>query len=110
MLMLFFSEFILVSTKMMNRSGMGRVLTEESVFTGAFILWSARIISGKLLWVGVNIGLIFVNIFLFPFSSAEVNNGLKKEVSSKDVARIWVNDDMKMRSFSPVNVRLFICI
>ncbi|XP_016362539.1 protein strawberry notch homolog 1-like isoform X3 [Sinocyclocheilus anshuiensis] len=35
--------------------------------------------------------------------SAELNNGLKKEVSSKDVARIWVNDDMKMRSFSPVN-------
>ncbi|XP_051972574.1 protein strawberry notch homolog 1-like [Xyrauchen texanus] len=33
----------------------------------------------------------------------ELNNGLKKEVSSKDVARIWVNDDMKMRSFSPVN-------
>lgn len=35
--------------------------------------------------------------------TTEVNNGLKKEVSSKDVARIWVNDDMKMRSFSPVN-------
>uniref|UniRef100_A0A8C2HGP5 Strawberry notch homolog 1 (Drosophila) n=1 Tax=Cyprinus carpio TaxID=7962 RepID=A0A8C2HGP5_CYPCA len=35
--------------------------------------------------------------------SAELNNGLKKEVSSKDVARIWVNDDMKVRSFSPVN-------
>uniref|UniRef100_A0A8C2EQJ5 Strawberry notch homolog 1 (Drosophila) n=1 Tax=Cyprinus carpio TaxID=7962 RepID=A0A8C2EQJ5_CYPCA len=25
------------------------------------------------------------------------------ELSSKDVARIWVNDDMKVRSFSPVN-------
>uniref|UniRef100_A0A671NH85 Protein strawberry notch homolog 1 n=1 Tax=Sinocyclocheilus anshuiensis TaxID=1608454 RepID=A0A671NH85_9TELE len=36
-------------------------------------------------------------------TTAELNNGLKKEVSSKDVARIWVNDDMKMRSFSPVN-------
>uniref|UniRef100_A0A671PJ53 Protein strawberry notch homolog 1 n=2 Tax=Sinocyclocheilus anshuiensis TaxID=1608454 RepID=A0A671PJ53_9TELE len=36
-------------------------------------------------------------------ATAELNNGLKKEVSSKDVARIWVNDDMKMRSFSPVN-------
>uniref|UniRef100_A0A8C1WD96 Protein strawberry notch homolog 1 n=1 Tax=Cyprinus carpio TaxID=7962 RepID=A0A8C1WD96_CYPCA len=35
--------------------------------------------------------------------SVELNNGLKKEVSGKDVARIWVNDDMKMRSFSPVN-------
>lgn len=46
------------------------------------------------------------------FSSAELNNGLKKEVSSKDVARIWVNDDMKMRSFSPVNVSFrffFLC-
>ncbi|XP_048845982.1 protein strawberry notch homolog 1 isoform X2 [Brienomyrus brachyistius] len=35
--------------------------------------------------------------------SADLNNGLKKEVSSKDVARIWVNDDIKMRSFSPTN-------
>lgn len=43
-------------------------------------------------------------------SAAEVNNGLKKEVSSKDVARIWVNDDMKMRSFSPVNVRQVIYV
>ncbi|XP_066506867.1 protein strawberry notch homolog 1 isoform X2 [Hoplias malabaricus] len=33
----------------------------------------------------------------------EVNNGVKTEVSSKDVARIWVNDELKMRSFSPVN-------
>uniref|UniRef100_A0A674A7G1 Protein strawberry notch homolog 1 n=1 Tax=Salmo trutta TaxID=8032 RepID=A0A674A7G1_SALTR len=32
---------------------------------------------------------------------AELNNGIKKEVSSKDVARFWVNDDMKVRSFSP---------
>ncbi|XP_023699098.1 protein strawberry notch homolog 1 isoform X2 [Paramormyrops kingsleyae] len=36
--------------------------------------------------------------------AADLNNGLKKEVSSKDVARIWVNDDIKMRSFSPTNV------
>uniref|UniRef100_A0AAY4CFC8 Protein strawberry notch homolog 1 n=1 Tax=Denticeps clupeoides TaxID=299321 RepID=A0AAY4CFC8_9TELE len=36
--------------------------------------------------------------------SAELNNGVKKEVTSKDVARIWVNDDMKLRSFSPTNV------
>ncbi|XP_017344056.1 protein strawberry notch homolog 1 isoform X5 [Ictalurus punctatus] len=33
----------------------------------------------------------------------EVNNGVKKEVSSKDVARIWANEEIKMRSFSPVN-------
>uniref|UniRef100_A0A8C7GTK8 Protein strawberry notch homolog 1 n=1 Tax=Oncorhynchus kisutch TaxID=8019 RepID=A0A8C7GTK8_ONCKI len=29
-------------------------------------------------------------------ATAELNNGIKKEVSSKDVARIWVNDDMKV--------------
>uniref|UniRef100_A0A674AB52 Protein strawberry notch homolog 1 n=1 Tax=Salmo trutta TaxID=8032 RepID=A0A674AB52_SALTR len=34
-------------------------------------------------------------------ATAELNNGIKKEVSSKDVARFWVNDDMKVRSFSP---------
>uniref|UniRef100_A0AAY4CFC2 Protein strawberry notch homolog 1 n=1 Tax=Denticeps clupeoides TaxID=299321 RepID=A0AAY4CFC2_9TELE len=37
-------------------------------------------------------------------ATAELNNGVKKEVTSKDVARIWVNDDMKLRSFSPTNV------
>lgn len=37
--------------------------------------------------------------------TVEVNNGVKKEVSSKDVARIWANEEIKMRSFSPVNVR-----
>uniref|UniRef100_A0A8C7PX46 Protein strawberry notch homolog 1 n=1 Tax=Oncorhynchus mykiss TaxID=8022 RepID=A0A8C7PX46_ONCMY len=37
-------------------------------------------------------------------ATAELNNGIKKEVSSKDVARIWVNDDMKVRSFSPTLV------
>ncbi|KAJ8395629.1 hypothetical protein AAFF_G00031100 [Aldrovandia affinis] len=36
-------------------------------------------------------------------NSAELNNGVKKEVTSKDVARIWVNDDIKLRSFSPTN-------
>uniref|UniRef100_A0A3P8ZDF0 Protein strawberry notch homolog 1 n=1 Tax=Esox lucius TaxID=8010 RepID=A0A3P8ZDF0_ESOLU len=37
---------------------------------------------------------------------AELNNGVKKEVTSKDVARIWVNDDVKVRSFSPTLVRI----
>lgn len=37
--------------------------------------------------------------------TVEVNNGVKKEVSSKDVARIWASEEIKMRSFSPVNVR-----
>lgn len=36
--------------------------------------------------------------------AAELNNGIKKEVSNKDVARIWVNDDVKVRSFSPTQV------
>ncbi|KAL4646616.1 hypothetical protein GN956_G10106 [Arapaima gigas] len=36
-------------------------------------------------------------------ATTDLNNGVKKEVSSKDVARIWVNDDIKMRSFSPTN-------
>ncbi|XP_048115887.1 protein strawberry notch homolog 1 isoform X1 [Alosa alosa] len=36
--------------------------------------------------------------------AAELNNGVKKEVTSKDVARIWVNEDLKMRSFSPTNI------
>uniref|UniRef100_A0A6Q2XMS9 Protein strawberry notch homolog 1 n=1 Tax=Esox lucius TaxID=8010 RepID=A0A6Q2XMS9_ESOLU len=37
-------------------------------------------------------------------ATAELNNGVKKEVTSKDVARIWVNDDVKVRSFSPTLV------
>ncbi|MBN3311471.1 SBNO1 protein, partial [Atractosteus spatula] len=36
-------------------------------------------------------------------ATTEINNGVKKEVSNKDVARIWINDDLKMRSFSPTN-------
>lgn len=44
--------------------------------------------------------------FFMALLTAELNNGLKKEVSSKDVARIWVNEDLKMRSFSPTNVSL----
>ncbi|XP_061118634.1 protein strawberry notch homolog 1 isoform X1 [Conger conger] len=35
--------------------------------------------------------------------SAELNNGVKKDVTSKDVARIWVNDDVRVRSFSPTH-------
>ncbi|XP_041079445.1 protein strawberry notch homolog 1-like isoform X2 [Polyodon spathula] len=36
-------------------------------------------------------------------AATDLNNGVKKEVSNKDVARIWINDDIKMRSFSPTN-------
>uniref|UniRef100_A0A8C7QHG6 Protein strawberry notch homolog 1 n=1 Tax=Oncorhynchus mykiss TaxID=8022 RepID=A0A8C7QHG6_ONCMY len=35
--------------------------------------------------------------------TAELNNGIK-EVSGKDSARVWVNDDVKVRSFSPTLV------
>eukprot|EP00062_Callorhinchus_milii_P021642 gi/632978584/ref/XP_007905995.1/ PREDICTED: protein strawberry notch homolog 1 isoform X2 [Callorhinchus milii] len=31
----------------------------------------------------------------------DLNNGVKKEPLSKEVTRIWVNEDIKMRSFSP---------
>lgn len=92
---------------MMSRSGMGRVLTAVHwvcfhrcfhVVVGPYQFWQTAVA----VWIFVSL------IFLSLFSSAELNNGLKKEVSSKDVARIWVNDDMKMRSFSPVNVSLII--
>uniref|UniRef100_A0A8C7CFG4 Protein strawberry notch homolog 1 n=1 Tax=Oncorhynchus kisutch TaxID=8019 RepID=A0A8C7CFG4_ONCKI len=36
-------------------------------------------------------------------ATAELNNGIK-EVSGKDSARVWVNDDVKVRSFSPTLV------
>ncbi|KAG7480982.1 hypothetical protein MATL_G00061980 [Megalops atlanticus] len=36
-------------------------------------------------------------------ATTDLNNGVKKEVSSKDMSRIWVNDDIKMRSFSPTS-------
>ncbi|XP_030075420.1 protein strawberry notch homolog 1 isoform X2 [Microcaecilia unicolor] len=32
---------------------------------------------------------------------ADLSNGAKKDLSNKDVTRIWINDDIKMRSFSP---------
>ncbi|KAJ8287149.1 hypothetical protein GJAV_G00048200 [Gymnothorax javanicus] len=35
--------------------------------------------------------------------TADLNNGVKKDVMSKDVARIWANEDIKMRSFSPTH-------
>uniref|UniRef100_A0AAQ6ADM0 Protein strawberry notch homolog 1 n=1 Tax=Amphiprion ocellaris TaxID=80972 RepID=A0AAQ6ADM0_AMPOC len=30
----------------------------------------------------------------------EINNGIKKEMLSKDAARIWINDDIKLQNFS----------
>uniref|UniRef100_A0AAQ5ZMH6 Protein strawberry notch homolog 1 n=1 Tax=Amphiprion ocellaris TaxID=80972 RepID=A0AAQ5ZMH6_AMPOC len=32
--------------------------------------------------------------------SGEINNGIKKEMLSKDAARIWINDDIKLQNFS----------
>lgn len=108
MSMLFLSEIILVSTKMMNRSGMGRVLTGAHVhlslmFSQVLVLWGLLRLSCVFMWTA---WILFTLSYLCVFL-AELNNGLKKEVSGKDVARIWVNDDMKMRSFSPVNVSLW---
>uniref|UniRef100_A0A8C4TFV8 Protein strawberry notch homolog 1 n=1 Tax=Erpetoichthys calabaricus TaxID=27687 RepID=A0A8C4TFV8_ERPCA len=37
-------------------------------------------------------------------ATTELNNGVKKEITNKEVARIWVNDDLKVRSFSPTTV------
>ncbi|XP_029475625.1 protein strawberry notch homolog 1 isoform X2 [Rhinatrema bivittatum] len=34
-------------------------------------------------------------------AATDLSNGAKKDLSSKDVTRIWINDDVKMRSFSP---------
>ncbi|TRY94000.1 hypothetical protein DNTS_032821 [Danionella cerebrum] len=63
---------------------------------------------------GMNLRCCFFTLLLFLTETilvftktisqpAELNNGLKKEVPGKDVSRIWVNDELKVRSFSPVN-------
>ncbi|KAG8456040.1 hypothetical protein GDO86_002011 [Hymenochirus boettgeri] len=36
-------------------------------------------------------------------AATELHNGTKKDMSSKEVTRIWINEDLKMRSFSPTN-------
>lgn len=42
--------------------------------------------------------------FFVVFFVADLSNGaVKKEASTKEVARIWIND-IKMRSFSPTMV------
>ncbi|XP_074474635.1 protein strawberry notch homolog 1 isoform X2 [Sebastes fasciatus] len=33
-------------------------------------------------------------------ATGEMNNGIKKEVSAKDAARIWIHDDIKVQAFS----------
>ncbi|OCT98378.1 protein strawberry notch homolog 1 isoform X2 [Xenopus laevis] len=38
-----------------------------------------------------------------PTKSVDLPNGTKKDISSKEVTRIWINEDLKMRSFSPTN-------
>ncbi|XP_041423402.1 protein strawberry notch homolog 1 isoform X3 [Xenopus laevis] len=38
-----------------------------------------------------------------PTKSADLPNGAKKDISSKEVTRIWINEDLKLRSFSPTN-------
>ncbi|XP_063310375.1 protein strawberry notch homolog 1 [Pelobates fuscus] len=36
-------------------------------------------------------------------ATTDLLNGTKKDISNKEVTRIWINDDLKMRSFSPTN-------
>uniref|UniRef100_A0A8C5LW43 Protein strawberry notch homolog 1 n=1 Tax=Leptobrachium leishanense TaxID=445787 RepID=A0A8C5LW43_9ANUR len=36
-------------------------------------------------------------------ATTDLLNGTKKDISSKEVTRIWINEDLKMRSFSPTN-------
>ncbi|XP_075690059.1 protein strawberry notch homolog 1 isoform X2 [Rhinoderma darwinii] len=36
-------------------------------------------------------------------AATDLMNGAKKDISNKEVTRIWVSDDIKMRSFSPTN-------
>ncbi|KAM3940780.1 protein strawberry notch homolog 1 isoform 1-T1 [Leptodactylus fuscus] len=36
-------------------------------------------------------------------AATDLINGAKKDISNKEVTRIWINDDIKMRSFSPTN-------
>ncbi|KAM5194743.1 protein strawberry notch homolog 1 isoform 4-T4 [Mantella aurantiaca] len=36
-------------------------------------------------------------------AATDLLNGAKKDITNKEVTRIWINDDIKMRSFSPTN-------
>ncbi|XP_044131632.1 protein strawberry notch homolog 1 isoform X1 [Bufo gargarizans] len=36
-------------------------------------------------------------------AATDLINGAKKDITNKEVTRIWINDDIKMRSFSPTN-------
>lgn len=36
-------------------------------------------------------------------AATDLLNGAKKDMSNKEVTRIWINDDLKIRSFSPTN-------
>ncbi|XP_041423399.1 protein strawberry notch homolog 1 isoform X2 [Xenopus laevis] len=36
-------------------------------------------------------------------AATDLPNGAKKDISSKEVTRIWINEDLKLRSFSPTN-------
>lgn len=91
----------------MNKPGRLRVLNE-----GSFYLLRVHNCGGDHSWCSCvqqlkNVGysVLFQHVCSL-FLAVEVNNGVKKEVSSKDVARIWANEEIKMRSFSPVNVRM----
>ncbi|XP_077149319.1 protein strawberry notch homolog 1 isoform X2 [Ranitomeya variabilis] len=44
---------------------------------------------------------IFTPKVVSATKTADLINGTKKDISNKEVTRIWINDDIKMRSFSP---------
>ncbi|XP_073442194.1 protein strawberry notch homolog 1 isoform X1 [Dendrobates tinctorius] len=46
---------------------------------------------------------IFTPKVVSATKTADLINGAKKDISNKEVTRIWINDDIKMRSFSPTN-------
>lgn len=97
----------MLSTKLMNKPGRRRAIKKVHII---YCVFTAV--------VGITLGVVvsshgkYLRSSDFPCQhccslilTVEVNNGVKKEVSSKDVARIWANEEIKMRSFSPVNVR-----
>lgn len=79
-----------------------------SVFTAVVGITLGVVVSGRGKYLGSSVVLFQHCCSLIL--TVEVNNGVKKEVSSKDVARIWANEEIKMRSFSPVNVSCKCCI
>lgn len=95
MLVLFFSEFILVSTKMMNGSGMGRVLTEVHwvcfhrcfhIVVGPYHFWQAAV--GGCEYLTHICEYFFVSIF-FSGIKQWVEKGGVQQRCSKNLGQRW---------------------